>query len=1255
MKKFTFAVLILCMFAVSALAQSNTGTLVGTVSGPDGAIAGATVTLMDSKTGKERTVTAGGEGSFSIPQLDPGTYTVKITAQGFKTFTATDVKIDVGREYSLKPVLEVGNINETVTVVAGADVLNSTNAELSNTVSQKQLADLPLNGRNPLGLIGLQAGVASNGAQGTSINGQRSTFTNITRDGINIQDNYIRGNAVDFTPDRATTDDISEFTITTQNASSDKGYGASQIQEVTPRGDNDWHGGGWIYNRNNRFAANTFFRNRSGIAKDPLNQNQVGAKLAGPIIKNKLFFFAYYEAFRRTTTSTQNRTILLPSARSGIFTYVDNAGVARTVNLFTAFGGSTGITGVNPVIQTRFLTPTPSAGNNTSIGDQLNTTGFTFAQQGDQKRDGVVTRIDYDANEHNTFSGVYSFKKDRNLRPDAASNFDAIPDVFQPNPAHLVALAWRWTPTARLTNELRGGMFREHPLFNNTSTTPANFITPTLISNPEETFLNQGRESKNYNIQDNADYTWGDHSLRFGGLFQAFRVAPFQRFGIVPTFTIGTNVNTPQITTTQFGNAAIFPGGISTGQRATANALLALLGGIVNGGTATFNVADQASGFVPNQEVDNKFAYENFALYLTDQWRVRSNLTLNFGLRYDLYTPVRETQGLFLEPAIGPNEDALAAVLNPNGQFQFIGGNAGGNNRLYRTDKKNFAPSISFAYTPNFKNKFLGGLFGDGRTVIRGGYSISYVNDDFVVSGASNTIGLNAGLSTTANAVGTLNPATGSTALNGRADALPTIPSPAFGTFPRPFSAYNTATFNFFNTVFGVDPHLQTPSVQQYNFGFQREIGFQTAIEIRYVGARSNNLPRAIDYNQLEIRSNGFLADFNRALSNCIAQGATRPGAGTPLSKCTDASFNPGIAGSQPLTVFPLLPFGGLLNNSTIVGLIQAGVPTDLVQTYIQNNLAGTAVPFRANPQAGGVDLLQSTGILRYNALQVEVRRRFSKGLLFQANYTFQKTLGNAFGTANAANNNQSRFEPNLDNANPQLEYARADYDAAHVFNVNATYELPFGKGKRWLNQGGLVDRVLGGFEVTSIVQISSGAPLTITDPRSTLNRANRSSRQTAVSSLSGDAIKNLIGVFRTPCGPYFINPAVININQQALAEGRCTQLGSGRAANGFGQPTFAGQVFFNNDPGGTGNLPRAFLNGPTYANWDLGFIKNIRITERTRLQLRGEAFNVLNRTNLAFTGTQQLGALNINSTNFGKITTAFSPRILQFAARFEF
>ena len=480
----------------------------------------------------------------------------------------------------------------------------------------------------------------------------------------------------------------------------------------------------------------------------------------------------------------------------------------------------------------------------------------------------------------------------------------------------------------------------------------------------------------------------------------------------------------------------------------------------------------------------------------------------------------------------------------------------------------------------------LGALFGEGKSVLRGAYSIHYVNDDIIVGDASNAVGLNVGLST---AVAAVNPATGTTALNARADVLPGIAAPTFVSFPRPYTDFNTATFAFFNTAFGVDPHLKTPSVQEYSFGFQRQIGFRSAIEIRYVGSLSNNLPRALDYNQLDIRGTGFLADFNRARANLFLTG-------NPA--CTTAQN----AGCQALTVFPLLPGGGLLTNSTIQGLLISGTPTDLVQTYIQNNLAGTAVNFRANNVVGGGDLVQNIGILRYNALQAQFRRDFANGLLLQANYTFQKTLGNAFGTANAANNNQSRFEPNLDNLNPGLEYARADYDAAQVFNFNGIYELPFGKGKRWLDKGGWVDKAVGGWELTSIVSVATGAPLTITDRRGTLNRANRSNRETALSSLTGSQIKKLVGTFKTPCGVYFIDPAVININHANLQAGLCNQLGSGRAAEGFGSTAFAGQVFFNNAPGGTGGLPRAFLNGPLYVNWDAGMLKNIRVTERVKI-----------------------------------------------------
>src|SRR5262249_40548583 len=157
---------------------------------------------------------------------------------------------------------------------------------------------LPLNGRNPLSLINLQPGTASNGATNTTINGQRSSFTNTTRDGINIQDNFIRSNATDFVPDRSNVDNTGEFTITTQNAGADQGTGASQVSIVTPRGVNTYHGALWEYNRNSAAEANTFFRNSTGVPRPFLNRNQVGGKVGGPAYKDKLFFFGFYEGFR---------------------------------------------------------------------------------------------------------------------------------------------------------------------------------------------------------------------------------------------------------------------------------------------------------------------------------------------------------------------------------------------------------------------------------------------------------------------------------------------------------------------------------------------------------------------------------------------------------------------------------------------------------------------------------------------------------------------------------------------------------------------------------------------------------------------------------------------------------------------------------------------------------------------------------------------------------------------------------------------
>ena len=283
---------------------------------------------------------------------------------------------------------------------------------------------------------------------------------------------------------------------------------------------------------------------------------------------------------------------------------------------------------------------------------------------------------------------------------------------------------------------------------------------------------------------------------------------------------------------------------------------------------------------------------------------------------------------------------------------------------------------------------------------------------------------------------------------------------------------------------------------------------------------------------------------------------------------------------------------------------LDGGTPADLALLFIQNNLnnhpsvanptATPFVPLVANPATGVANLFTNGGFYQYNSLQVEVRRRLSKGLYLQGNYTFSKNLTNAVGTT------QQLVEPFLDINNQQWDKQRADFDLTHVFNFNAIYALPFGRGKQFLNEGGWMDRVVGGWELSSIMGWTSGPPITFVDTRGTLNRNGRSARQTANTNLSNDQIRSLMGIFKTANGIYYINPSVVNP-------------ATGRASEGFGTTPFSGQVFFNTVPGQTGNTARAVIDGPGFFNIDMAMLKNIRIKEGMRLQLRLEAFNMLN------------------------------------------
>jgi hypothetical protein len=1265
MKRFVFTLLTLLLFVSGALAQSTSGRLIGTVSGPDGALPGATVTVVDDQSKNEKTVTASNEGAFTVTQLEAGTYTVTIKVNGFKTYTATGVKIDANRDYTMSPTLEVGGVNENVTVVAGADVINSSTGDLSSSVAPQQIKELPLDGRSPLSLIPLQAGTArATPGSVTSINGQRTSFTNLTRDGINVNDNFIRANATDFSPERASSDDTGEFTITTQNAGADQGYGAAQIQLVTPRGQTDYHGALYAYNRNSRFAANSFPNNAATpfIRRPYLNRNQDGGKISGPIpfTRKKMFVFFDFERQWLRQSQTNVSTVLTTAAKTGTFTFLDTANVTRTVNIFSlpvtagAAGTPTAPTGISPVVQARLLSSMPAPNG----AGGLNTGTFSQSQGFNDDYKYYTGRMDYDLNQRNSINMVYTFKREDLQRPDITLNsFGNIPPVTQPGINKFLSAGWTSTFSSNFSNEARGGFSFPTASFNVITPIPTFWLTTTLTNVPEANdFLNQGRSQHNYNMQDNASYTHGNHSFRFGAIAQIFRVKPYNDAGTVESFGLAVSQNSPQFTVANFATAGF---AVSQGTVTTANSLFALLGGIIGSGQQSFNPTSATSGFAPTT-LRQFYAFENYATYFNDQWRIKPNLTLNLGVRWEGNTALRIQNGINIEPIIPNGVSARAAILDPNGAYEVVGGNSGGKNRFYKDDMNNFAPVLSFAWSPTFKNGWMKKLLpGEGKTVIRGGFRMSYVPDQFLTA-ARNANGGNAGLSlTTLAALQTIG-GTATSQLNLRADSpgtLPVIGAPAAPTFPRTFAFNNSASFSNFGTVFAVDPNLQTGREQEYSIGIQREIG-KSAFEIRYVGSYAKNLIRGIDVNQVDILSNGFLADFNRAAANLALTGN---------AFCT-------TAGCQTLTIFgqtatsrirvgpaaggvALATFNAALGG----GIVGAGVPGNLALSILQANadfnpnIANGQFPLVPNTNTGAADLLFNGARDYYNSMQVEFRRRFSQGFSFQANYTFAKNLTDAVGTA------QALLDPFLDNAHPELDYSRADFDQTHSFNFNGIYELPFGKGKHFLNESGIVDKVFGGFQLSSIVHIGTGRPVSLADPRGTLNRSARATRQTPNSNLTKSQIKDLFGRFLYH-GTFqdvlmYINPAVLNITQTRNATTGVVTTTS-LATNGPGQPTFANQAFFNVGPGQTGNMERGFINGPRQFTMDAAIVKKIRFTETKLIELRMEAFNLTNHNNYLLPLQ-----IDINSTTFGQLTTARSeqaqgldsPRRMQFAVRFEF
>ncbi|BDC47736.1 hypothetical protein F183_A00520 [Bryobacterales bacterium F-183] len=1196
-----FAAVLACIaLATAPLVAQTSGSIRGSVIDPAGAaIPGAKVDL--SLAGSDAviaSVTTKEDGVYSFLSLRPAVYKITITASGFAKEAIANVKVDTARETSLPATkVSVSSTSETIEVSAAVTTVQTNNAEISSTVTNAQIAKLPQLNRSPLALIATQAGVGSNGRTGTTINGLRVTYSNVTIDGINIQDNFIRTNALDFLPNMVLTDQVGEMTIATSNTNASQGNGVGQVAFITPSGTNSLHGSAYWYNRNNKFAANNWFNNRDGVALPFLNQNQFGGSLGGPIKKDKLFYYFNAEGLRLRQQSSVNRTILTDDARRGIFTYVAG-GETRKVNLLTATGQSAD----SEMAKVLGLMPTGSAINNFRVGDSTetllrNTAGYSFVRRSNRSRENVTAKADYYLNEKNSFAGSYIWNRDIVDRPTVtATGFTPVGAITNSDKRNLVSGTWRWTPSATLTNELRGGFNFAPASFISSDPQPAYFVGGLLFSNPVETLLPQGRNVKTYNFLDTANWVKGKHQISFGAQLQFIRVRSYNDAGIVPTYNLGINTNQRGVSTAELPGAA-------AADITNANTLLSNIAGLLNTASRTFNVADRNSGFVPGQSNVRNQTNDSFAFFGQDSWRVRRGLTLNMGVRWEYFARINETNGLYLTP-VATNGNALTSLLTPTSTLDFAGSAAG--RPLYNRDMNNFAPNIGLVWD----------VRGDGKTAVRMGYSMNYVNDSHIRS-IQNAVETNSGLS-----LGRTD-----TALRGALAARPEVSQPAYKvprTFQDNFLLNPTGAFGT------VNPNLVTPYVQQWNFSIQRQIG-GGVLEARYVGNKGTKLFRSFDYNQININERGFLEDFRRAQANGIA------------SQNAGLGFNPAYQGpgTQPLTVFPLIGLGGAnaggaLTNATVRNFIQTGEVAELANFYNTNSLAGarstSPVNFFRNPFGIAANMLNNYSNSTYNAFQVDYSKRFASGFQFQANYTFSKGLSDTDGTG------QTSFEAFLDANNAQLEKTITSFNVPHSFKTNFVFELPFGRGRKFLSgANGLTNRIVSGWSIASLMQYQSGNPFSIFSERATLNRAARStSNNTASTTLTMDQLSSIVTPRMAGNGPYIISAGALGTD--------------GRGTSADGTAPFSGQAFFNPAAGTLGSLARRVFTGPTWFNADFSLAKTVPITESHRVELRMDAFNAFN--NAFFYSGDQF----INSPTFGRMTsTQNNPRVLQFGLHYRF
>jgi len=1327
--RLTCLVLFVLLCSVIGSGQVTTsGRLVGVVTDQAGALVpNAEIVATNTGTKQELKTTANDEGSWSIPSVPNGVYTIKVSGPNFKTTVLQDVKVDTGQTTSANATLEPGEATAEVVIQGAGEMLQTESATVATTIAGKQITELPFVTRDALQLVLTLPGVQTPGAPRTSsVNGLPKGSVNLTLDGVNIQDNFLRSSDGFFTQVQMKSDAVEEVTVSTAVPGAESsGEGAAQIKGRTKSGTSEFHGGAFWQYRSPNFNSNYYFNNIDGLPRDSLFLRQMGGHVGGPIIipglmknRNRAFFFVNFEEFRLpqaygSLSAVGNILVLTDAARGGVFTYKDSGGTVRTINLITLAQSKGFAQGIDPKIAAGLALVDSGAKSGGVLKSRINSASdynrldYQFQDPGNNIRRFPTARFDWNITSAQHLEFIHNYQFYYSL-PDAVNGQNSVvpgQGIVIGNPtggsiyrdSFSYAMAHRWTINNRMVNEIRataGGngtsvFTREfapglYSFWNGYAVTGGTYLgaqgTGTGAFYNRRTTSRRNTPTKG--ITDNLSYTRGTHSLNFGVSF--LRINSFTEaagtqvinqvvFGLASTDPI-SNGSTNIFTTTNF------PGANST-QLGNAQSLYAYLTGRVS------SIARSASLDSNGKYVLDAFREYNhqneYAFYVQDSWKIRSNLTLNYGLRWELEpSPVNDNnvytrntyEGIFGVSGVG-HLFSPGTFTGPPTQYRLLSPGEKG----FNTRKNDFAPSFGFAWIPNFKSGWLKKLAGEnGETVIRGGYSKAFTREGFNAYTAM--FGSNEGGTITLSVSPSLTPSTfapggvffnqgqGLTCPSGSPNINLATCTVGFPTQPVPQGLSKYPFVPSVTTGGGAndfDVNLKAGYTQSFSFGIQRSLGKDTVIEARWVRTKGTHLWRQYDLNEVNIFENGFLTEFNKAARNLQIFAAANPGScsissvgiitgtcnygnsglpgqvsvpiiTTAIGSNTDSTTARLLAQGQAGSVANNIAFstsrmnalinGGLIPFATLPSTVSSGTTACNPALTGSSQNCKVSNYFILNPQTTGGAFLMTQGTdTDFNALQIELRRRLSKGLLVQGSYQFSKSLANAFVSSSSV------FSQPRTLRDSNADWNLSPWDVPQSFKLDWIYELPFGHGKMWLNSSsGLVNRVVGNWQIAGVTRWQSGQSYLLTSGgRATVNQFDAG---LVLHGITRQELQKSVNIRKDPSGiVYWLPQSLIN-NTLAAFGNPPSGVTFDPAAPYIGPPT---------TPGVLGD--RIVLHGPWTQRWDLNIMKRVPITETVNIEGRVSFLNAFNRANFYLGGADNtINTLSAASTTFGQTRSAY-------------